>query len=171
MFFFGLFRHEPGQPGQRIMFLLDWLTSLLRLLGLSSKKARIVILGACPSAIRSAQRGWGSLLHFLSSMPSAPSLGRATWLPGQGWSLREAGAPARLSRLTALSVIAGLQVSIMRANLPCSTSSAATRFEPSCPLRRPTPKHFRLAASLSQRGTSAVTNRSAACSLQPAAVS
>lgn len=27
------------------MFLLDWLTSLLRLLGLSSKKARIVILG------------------------------------------------------------------------------------------------------------------------------
>ena len=30
------------------MFLLDWLTSLLRLLGLSSKKARIVILGVRP---------------------------------------------------------------------------------------------------------------------------
>ena len=28
------------------MFLVDWLTTLLRLLGLSSKKARIIILGA-----------------------------------------------------------------------------------------------------------------------------
>ena len=43
------------------MFLLDWLTSLLRLLGLSSKKARIVILGVplhlvCWSAERSRGR-------------------------------------------------------------------------------------------------------------------
>jgi len=40
------------------MFLLDWLTSLLRLLGLSSKKARIVILGL-------DNAGKSTLLHKL----------------------------------------------------------------------------------------------------------
>jgi hypothetical protein len=38
------------------MFLLNWLASLLRLLGLSSKKARIVILGMLPGAVPSTGR-------------------------------------------------------------------------------------------------------------------
>jgi len=57
------------------MFLLDWLTSLLRLLGLSSKKARIVILGVRPNP---------------SCVGAGPRTGavravRWCWLPGIGY--------------------------------------------------------------------------------------
>lgn len=47
------------------MFLLDWLTSLLRLLGLSSKKARIVILGVLliPPAMNMAAAMFVSQAH------------------------------------------------------------------------------------------------------------
>jgi len=162
------FRHEP--EASAAMFLLDWLTSLLRLLGLSSKKARIVILGAFSPALRRAS---GCLprarccTDFQATITDAipASTGRALGcpvcrrgeVPACSW---DSTCPFILTRCTVVFV--GLQVWTMRANLRCCTSSAATRFEPSCPLQRLTPKHFRSAASLSQRGTSVVTNRCAA---------